>query len=169
MLDFLFGNSFIVRTILAVIMLSSILKFCSVNKVWLVIISFVLTLGISFEILSVSKKKKADLPSHPALIATICLSIFFFNVLPALINLYPDRKTLSRLKYLKPLVFLFYTIGLTTSFAGLSRDILSSQILLLSVIHIASFVACLACALNIKNIIHGKILLCISCLIGHHK
>lgn len=153
---FIFGSNFILRTLFAVLMLSSFLKLSHMNKSWLVLISFVLTLGISFEFISITRKKEEEFPLHPLPISLIVLSLFFFNTLPALIKLYPEKSFLFKLSYLNPIVFGFYIISLIIPITKLDTKLLSSQLLFLAVTHIASFVSSLTCAFSIRNLVYGK-------------
>ncbi|ELA42494.1 uncharacterized protein VICG_00593 [Vittaforma corneae ATCC 50505] len=150
------GSNFFLRSILSIVMLSAFLKLCAMDKLWLVLLSFILTFGISFELISITKKKSENYVLSPLLIATIYLAIFFFNTLPALVMVYPEKKILSRLNSFKPLVFALYSIGLMLSVISFTRELLVPQLLLLAMTHIAVSVCSLACALSIKNIIHGK-------------
>lgn len=150
------GGNFVIRSVLSVVMLSTFLKLCAMDKLWLVLISFILTFGISFELISITKRKGESYPLSPLLIATIYFAIFFFNTLPSLAVAYPEKKLLSKLGSFKPLVFVLYSIGLMLSVISFTRELLISQLLLLAVTHIAVSVCSLACAFSIKNLTYGK-------------
>lgn len=145
-----------IRTILGVAMLSCFLKVCGMDKTWLAFISLFISLGISIEMISITKKRGEAFPLNPLLIGVMYATIFAFNTAPALVTFYGERKSLNRLMAVRPLLFALYSVGLIFSILSLSRETLVSQLILLTMTHIAAFVCSAASAHSIRNIMYGK-------------
>jgi len=150
------NQNLLLRTLLGAFMLSCFLKICSMHKVWLILTSFSVSLGISLEMISITTKGGKPLSINPLLIAIIYATIFLFNTLPALLVLSPERKSLIKLSALRPAIFALYSIGLILSIISLNRDTLASQLILLTVTHTAAFICSSATALSISNLTYGK-------------
>lgn len=155
-MDPFFYSNFFLRAVFSILMLSLFLKLASKNKIWLVFISLVLTLGITIELIGLTRDNSGAFSQPIVIIVLLSAPLFLFNTIPALALLYPRVKILVKLCALKSVIFAFYSLGLVLSIINLNRESLKKQLLLVTVIHAGSFICGLACALSIRNIIAGK-------------
>lgn len=151
-----FSSNFVTRAILSVLMLSTFLKLCGKNKVWLVLISFFLTLGISFELITITQPPNTPLTIHPAFIRIVYFSILLLNTIPAFSTLYPKIRLFNDISTIRSFLFLSYSIGLMLCILSFRAGQVQAQLLLLAIIHMVSFVSSVSCALSLKNIHPGK-------------
>lgn len=145
------------RIIFGCLMLSTFLVLCAKNDIFSILISLILSIGITYEIISITRKnsgKPFPISKYP-LFGLSCV-IFCHNIIPAFLIFYSRFFTFSNFKLVNPILFCFYSFFLIWTVILLKRKMLKSQLLLLTVLHLVSYIGGLACALSIKTIGFGK-------------
>lgn len=161
----IFGSKFLIRTILGALMLNSFLLLASKNKEYLILMVICITLGVCYEVIFITKKPNAPLPINNGLAIYFSMIIFWYKVGLSLIIAYRKHNALAVISNLKVAFFVAYTFGLVLFVANLRRDRLPRQMLLITVIHMISYISGLTCSLAIKNIGFGKFFFMFPCLL----
>lgn len=156
MASFVVLRNLILRSILGSMMLFTFIKISTLDKIWLVILSYVLTSTISYEIINVTKRNEEDFPLSIFLIIPIFVSIFLSNTLSTLAVAYPKFRLLAKLHFLKPVIFAIYSISLMFSILSFRKDSLDQQLLFLTIVHVSTFICSLSCDLSIRNTMVSK-------------
>jgi phosphatidate cytidylyltransferase len=149
-------QNLISRSIFGTLMLISYFYIVSKNDFFPLIIPLVLTVGITYEIISVTKRVDKPFSISPFLICFISSVIFSMKVIPSLAFFNPKIDLFLSLVHLKPVLFTLYAIGLISSVTCLRRRTLKNQLLLLMVVHASTYLSSLTCSTYILNIKYGK-------------
>lgn len=150
------SSNFLYRLLFGSAMLCLYLYITSKNNFFIVIISLSLSIGMMYELISITKKHDKPYSINKFLVFLIASIIFLQRALPALALFYPKIPILIHLSHLKPLLFTFYAICLISTVAQLRIKPLKSQLLLLMAVHTTSYLSGLIFSFSIQNINHGK-------------
>lgn len=149
-------SNMISRVIFGTLMLSLYLYLCAKNHTFIIIMCLILCCGITYEVISITKKADKPYPLNRFLIFSIASINISQKLIPAFALFYPQIRVFVQLSYLKPFLFSLYAISLVYSVTVLRRKTLKSQLLLLTIVHTSSYISGLTCAISIQNISVGK-------------
>lgn len=159
------NSKFIVRVVLGALMLNSFLVLASKNQAYLILMVICIALGVCYEVIFITKKPNTPFPINNGLTMYFSMIIFWYKVGIGLIVTYKKRSTLAIISSIKVFFFAAYTFGLILFVISLKRNRLSLQLLLITVIHMISYISGLTCSLAIKNITFGKFFFIFPCLL----
>lgn len=145
------ASNVVLRSFMGFLMISVFIKISTLDKTWLVILSCILTTSISYEIINITSGSENTFSLNTFLVASISISIFLANTVSTIAVAYPKTRLLQRLYFIKPVIFGIYSISLMFSILSFEKEILDQQLLLLTVVHVATYICSLACAMSIKN------------------
>lgn len=153
------------RAILGITMLNLFILLCRNNKKYIIIFVIGLTLGICNELILLVKKTNKPLSLNKVLVVYYVLVLYSMKVTPSLISLYPNLEAYYVVKNHRVLLFYSYAIGLMSLIFNLRKNRLSSQLLLIAVIHLAVYILGACCAYAMLNIERGQFYFFYPCIL----
>lgn len=145
------------RTTLGLIMLQAFIFLCKSNKVYMMAFTVWLTLGISYELISLMKRNgHRTLPLHPLQVTLLLIIVYFSQLIVPIRSIYPGLYQYRIFQH--PRMYLFYSYALVFMFTVFSfrKSRLSSQLLMFAIVHISGTVMGLSCAYGCMNIARGS-------------
>lgn len=144
------------RTILGTCMLSAFIALCKSNKLYIMIFTVLLTLGIVYELVSLTKKPNKPYPIKGIFISYIILIVYMMNALTSFVSVFPKLNQFIIIRRHRTILFYCYAIGIIICTLNLKKKHLSSQLLLLTIANSSAYVLGLACSYAILNISRGS-------------
>ncbi|KAI5169116.1 phosphatidate cytidylyltransferase [Pancytospora epiphaga] len=153
------------RTILGMIMLKMFILLCKHHKLNIIIFVICLTLGICYELISLVRKNNEPFAINPILTVFYVLVLYTMRVTPTLVKVYPNLEKYRLIAGYSPISFYAYAAALILFIFSLRKRRLTTQLILFSIIHIASYVLGSCCAYSIMNIERGQFYFFYPCIL----
>lgn len=143
------------RSALGTFMLSCFVILCKSNKIYIMMFTVLLTLGISYELISLAKRHGRPLSLSGFLICYILAVVYAMNALPSFVSVYSSLESFRLVQRHRDILFYAYAVGLVITILSLRKSKLSSQLLLLTISNAAAYTMGLSCAYAVLNIERG--------------
>ena len=144
------------RVILGVLMLNAFILLCKSNKLYMMVFTVCLTLGISYELTSLCKTTNRPLFIHPIQVGAMIVIIYLLQFIPLFKNIFPEMYSYPVMSYYRSILFFSYAFVFVTTVAILQKHLISSQLLLLAVSHISATIMGIVCGYACLNIARGS-------------
>jgi len=168
-LNFLVKNVFmskvVTRTFLGAIMLNLFLFLANQNRIYLIILVICICLGVIYEVITVATPQNEKFPINKGLCVYFVSIIFWYKVALSLILLYMKYNAINFITNLRIIVFALYSFGLVLFVSSLEKSKLSKQLLILTIVHMVSYIGGLTCNVATKNISFSKFFFIFPCLL----
>lgn len=153
------------RVILGAVMLKMFILLCRHCKLNIIVFVVCLTLGICYELIGLVRKNNEPLVLNPALVLFYVLILYSTRVIPSLVKIYPAVEKYYIISNHSMLLFYAYAAALMLFVFNLRKRLLSTQLLLFCIIHLASYVLGSSCAYSILNIERGQFYFFYPCIL----
>lgn len=144
------------RVLLGSLMLPSFIILCRSSKIFIIVFIILLTTTINYEIISLAKKPNRPFSLNKYLISYFSVLILTFNIIPSLYVAYPVLFEHIPLLLKRSFYYTLYTLGLIIFISNLKKGKLISQLMLLTIVHVSSYLLGTTCNISIRNTLVGK-------------
>lgn len=144
------------RVLLGGLMLPSFIILCRSDKLFIIVFIIILTTTINYEIISLAKKPNRPFSLNKYLISYFSALILTFNIIPSLYVAYPDIFKYVPLLLKRSFYYTLYTLGLIVFISSLKKGKLISQLMLLTIVHVSSYLLGTTCNVSIRNTLVGR-------------